>query len=324
MRLVPFVLLLTSACSSVEFAETAYQPLCWEANTRCVKVLDLEGALQSYLDETQLPITDLAIQRWDRSVAARDGVFEFVGTRGLSRDEKRSGLEYLVANRALVEELEGVADEELRALAPEVFARNDASQLARVRIAIAPFLQRTNGSVAVANGDQVVVLFGVDRMAFNVTDRGFTRTWVKSVVAHELIHASHFASSEFATSARADPRMLRSLWVEGLATWGSANHTSRRYSLEQVFRGDYARQCEAHGVEWSRRYLAELDDDSAFEAWWRESAREPRGGVMTAGYCVAYRMLEVAMSGQTFEGLLSLKPVDAYAAARSALALAAQ
>jgi hypothetical protein len=83
----------------------------------------------------------------------------------------------------------------------------------------------------------VVVLFGVDRLAFNITDRGFTRTWVKSGVTHELIHASHFASSEFATSARSDARMLRSLWVEGLATWGSANHTSRRYSLEKGLPG---------------------------------------------------------------------------------------
>jgi hypothetical protein len=230
MRGVQLVLLLTTACGNVEFTQAAYQPLCWNDGTRCVKRLDVEGALRSYLDATQEPISDEAIERWDRSVAARDGVFDFIGTRGLSREEKRSGLTYLVANRALVEELEGLADQELRALAPEVFARNDDAQLTRVRVGIAPFLQQTNGSVGIANGDQVVVLFGTDRLAFNLTDRGFTRTWVQAVVAHELIHASHFASSEFATSARRDPRMLRSLWVEGLATWGSANHTSRRYT----------------------------------------------------------------------------------------------
>lgn len=315
--------LLLMACGGVTFDDGAYEPLCWQGTTRCVKLLNVSGAVQTYLDETKAPITDAAIQRWD-SVAARDGVFDFIGARALPADEKRAGLEYLVANRPLVDELQGIADEELRALAPEVFNRNDDAQLARIRVGIAPFLQKTNGSVGIANGDQVVVLFGVDRMAFNITDRGFTRTWVKSVVAHELIHATHFASSEFATAARSNAPMLRSLWVEGLATWGSANHTSRRYALDQVFQGDYAQRCREQGAEWSRQYLAELDDDASFEAWWRETSESPRGGVKTAGYCVAYRMLEAAMVDQTFDALLALQPESAYATARRALAIAAQ
>lgn len=324
MRAVALWLVLLTGCEAVEFDDSAYVPLCWAGGARCLKLLEVSDAVNTWLDGAQSPVTDAEIQRWDASVASRDGVFEFVGTRGLSREKKRTGLEYLLANRALTEGLRGVADEELRALAPEIFARNDDAQLARVRVAIAPFLQQTNGSVGVANEDQVVVLFGVDRLAFNITDRGFTETWVRSVVAHELIHASHFASSEFATSARADAPMLRSLWVEGLATWGSANQTARRYGLEQVFQGDYAQKCGEQGAEWSRLYLAELDDDRAFDAWWRESAEDPRGGVKTAGYCVAYRMLEAAMVGQTFEALLALTPQDAYTTARSALALAAR
>jgi hypothetical protein len=312
-------------CGSVDFNDGAYTPLCGPGETRCVRYLNAAPAVEAYTRRTTLPIDDREVSDWVTSVESLDGVFDFIGTADLSTEERRAPLSYLVTQRDLVLRLHAVVDEELRLTAPAILARNTPDQLARIRVAVAPFLQRTNGSVGVANGDQVVLLFGTDRLAFNITDRGLDETWVRSVVVHELTHASHFASSTFATSSRGDPPMKRSLWVEGLATWGSAQESPRRYTLEQVFGATFGTRCRAERVRWSRDYLADFDDDDNFAIWWRDDGRDVRGyGVRTPGYCVAYFMAEAARAERSFADLLALAPETAYALERSLLSTLAR
>jgi hypothetical protein len=320
LLLVLFGVVYLPGCGRVEFNDSAYQSLCWGDGSRCVKYLNVSPAVQSYVSRATSPVDDSEVKDWESSVERIDGVFDFIGTADLSAAEKRTHLDYLLTQRELILQLHGVVDEELRAVAPAVLARNSVEQLGRMRIAAAPFLQRTNGSVSAVNGDQITLLLGTDRLAFNITDRGLNTTWVRSVVVHELTHVSHFASSTYATASRGDPPMERSLWVEGLATWGSVHEGLRTYTLEQVFGEDFGAKCRANGSQWARDYLSDLEDGANYDLWWRDNGQDPRGyGVRTPGYCVAYLMAAAGHVTRTFDDMLALEPHAAYGLARDLL-----
>jgi hypothetical protein len=314
---------LTLACAScgVSFVEEAWTSLCWEEGDSCVRYLDTKQVFSDYVATVDDPVGEADVDRWEATVEPIDGVFSFVGTTRLPDQEKRGYIDFLREHQALIEDLYGVVDAEIRAVAPGTLARNTADELGNIRIGVAPFLQQTNGSVGVANGDQVVFLLGVDRLAFNMVERGQSEVWVRSVVAHEMIHASHFASSEYGTSARSKRPMARSLWVEGLATWGSAHTGPTRYTLDDVFGADYAETCRASGAQWAADYLADWDSERAHAIWWKDNGEDPRGyGVITPGYCVAYLVVAAAAERRAFEDLLELEPEPAYALAREELA----
>lgn len=311
-------------CGRVDFNDALYTDRCWEPG-RCVAVMNLEPQLMAWLGVSDAPIDDDELRAWETDIEALDGTFAHIGVRRLSRDEKVDALEFLVTNQVLVLEQFGTVEEELLVQAEVLLARDDAETLARVRVGIAPYLQQTNGSVGVVNGgDDVLFLLGVDRLAYNLVERDRDETWARSVVAHELVHVTHFATSTYATSDRDDPPMERSLWVEGLAVWGSAHAGATLYSSADVFGDDFAEACGAEGAVWAGDYLAEIDDDGAFDIWWVDGGPDPRGyGVVTPGYCVAYLAVAAVLEQASFEEALAWEPSRAYPAAREALAVVA-
>ncbi len=313
-------LLLGAGCGRVDFNPAAYDDRCW-APGRCVAVMNLEPEVDAWLDQTDLPVEGDELRRWRAEVESVDGTFDFVGASRLGRRETLDHLGYLVRHQRLVLDLFAPLEEELLLQAPFVLDRNDDATLARVRVGIAPYLQQTNGSVAVVNGgDHVLLLLGVDRLAYNILERGRSETWARAVVAHELVHVSHFATSAYATEHRDDPAMQRSLWVEGLAVWGSAHAGAVPYGLDEVFGEPYAEACRADGARWAGDYLAQLDDEGAAPRWWEDSGRPPaRYGVITPGYCVAYLTVAALAADHSFDELLSWPPSRAYPAARGAL-----
>jgi len=254
---------LGSAGCDVRFNDSAYDRLCWADGSRCVKYLDAAAAFEVYAATTDLPIDDADVERWETTFERLDGVFDFIGTDSLSADEKAAQITFSLEHAELMRHLFRVVDSELRTVTPRLLARNSAERLALMRIAVAPFLQKTNGSVGVANGDQVAFLVGVDRLVFNVVERDGDETWARSVVSHELIHASHFASTAYATASRG---LQRSLWVEGLATRGSANVAPTKFSLAGVVTPGYfvAYWVVAAAVEHAFDELLQFEPDAAY------------------------------------------------------------
>jgi hypothetical protein len=320
LLLLPLVATLAS-CDKVDFNPELYRELCWGPD-RCIATMSLEPQLAAWLETSDAPTGRSELRAWKSRIERTDGTFDHLGTSRLRRSQKLDNLDFLLEHGPLVREMFEIVEDELLVQAPVLLARNDADTLARVRVGVAPYLQQTNGSVAVVNdGAHVLLLLGVDRLAFNMVERGRDRTWVRSVVAHELVHVSHFATTTYATGNRDDPPMRRSLWVEGLAVWGSAHAGATTYGLADVFGDDFARACTDQGARWAADYLADLGDDEAFDAWWVDGGPDPRGyGIVTPGYCVAYLTVADLLITTSFEEALTWGPPEAYRAAAEALA----
>jgi hypothetical protein len=317
-----------AACDRERGAEPSNQndgPLCWQNGTTCVTYLDTAKPFDALVSAISLPLDDAGVTQWEQSFESLDGAFDFIGTSALSPEAKREGLTYLLEHQALIVDLYRIIDAEVRATAPVFLARNTPEQLARIQVVLAPFLQRTNGSVGATADGQIMYLLGVDRLAFNITEVGLDETWVRSVVAHEMVHASHFASSTYATSARNDPPLARKLWVEGLAMWGSAHAGPTKYTLREVFGEAYATTCEAQSRALEADYLRDLGNDTLLnfavvDLWWNQDEADPRGyGLESPGYCVGLKLVEALAEKHSFEALLQLAPAEAYALAREQL-----
>ena len=311
------------ACSArCDFNEAAYTPLCWDGagGSRCVPYLDTRSQFGDFVAETTEPIDDQDIERWDSTFEDLDGVFEFIGTQRLGKAEKADAIAFTVQEQALIDELYEAEDDEVRTVLPAVLDRNTDAELARLHVAMAPFLQLTNGSVGAANGDDIIFLLGVDRSAWSILNWDVDVTWARSVVAHESIHATHYLSSEFATSARSADPLRRKLWVEGLAMVGSALYTPRTYTLHEQLGDEYASACESGISEWAALYRADLDRRSQEDTWWASNGSPPSGiPVDDPGYCVAYFVVLSLVEEHTFEELLDLPPEEAYPLAEAAL-----
>ncbi len=184
----------------------AYTPLCWEPAS-CVRYLNLMEATEDWMDNASAPVDADDLQRWNQGIESVDGVFGFIGVDEISDDDKLERLQFLKEHENLIREIGGIVDVELRNILPRVLGRNSSEQRENIRVVVAPFLQMTNASVGTANDSDIVLVIAPDRLAFNVAERGQSLAWVRTVVAHELTHASHFAMVPYSTTfRRADPR----------------------------------------------------------------------------------------------------------------------
>lgn len=311
-RLLAVVTMLVCGACSVEFNDDAYAPLCWGEGA-CVRYLNLMPATESLLAQLDPEVTATDVTRWMQEIEDVDGVFDFIGTAGMPLDEKVRALQFLKDHEALVLDLFAVVDEELRAVLPQVLSRNTPAQLTTIRIIVAPFLQATNASVGTANDRDIVLVFAPDRLAFNVVERGQSQEWVRSVVAHELTHASHFAMVPYSTTYRRQSPMYRSLWVEGLALHGSVLASPSSRTLSDIIGVENAAVCQRIRISLLEDYRADIESAGAFEVWWADSGGDPRDyGIITPGYCVAYLVMGNLIAQHGFETLLNWSPTEAY------------
>lgn len=304
-------MLVCSACS-VEFNDDAYTPLCW-GDGACVRYLNLMPATESLLAQIDSTVTATDVTRWTQEIENMDGVFDFIGTAGMARDDKVRALQFMKDHEALVLHLFAVVDAELRVVLPKVLSRNTPTQLSAIRVIVAPFLQATNASVGTANDTDIVLVFAPDRLAFNVVERGQSQEWVRSVVAHELTHASHFAIMPYSTTYRRQSPMYRSLWVEGLAMHGSVLASPSSRTLSDIIGMESAAVCQRSRNSLLEAYLADIESTGAFDVWWADSGGDPGVyGIITPGYCVAYLLMGSLIAQHGFETLLTWSPTDAY------------
>lgn len=305
------IALVCSACS-VEFNEEAYTPLCWEPAS-CVRYLNLMEATEDWMDNAGAPVDADDLQRWNQGIESVDGVFGFIGVDEISDDDKLERLQFLKEHENLIREIGGIVDVELRNILPRVLGRNSSEQRENIRVVVAPFLQMTNASVGTANDSDIVLVIAPDRLAFNVAERGQSLTWVRTVVAHELTHASHFAMVPYSTTFRRANPMHRSLWVEGLALHGSIRATDTPRSLADIIGESNAAICERTGRQLAADYRNDMEDADQSEIWWADRGADPRAyGIVTPGYCVAFLVMESLMAQHDFEDLLLLPPAEAY------------
>jgi hypothetical protein len=311
-QLLALVTSLVFAACSVEFNDDVYVPLCWREGA-CVQYLNLMPETETLLAQLDPQVDAADLTPWTREIEGVDGVFDFIGTARMASDDKVRGLQFMKDHEALVLDLFAAVDAELRAVLPQVLGRNSPAQLATIRVVVAPFLQATNASVGTSNDGDIVLVFAPDRLAFNVAGRQQSREWVRSVVAHELTHASHFAMVPYSTTYRRQSPMYRSLWVEGLALHGSVLASSSSRTLADIIGADSANVCQRIRDTLVEDYRTDIESTDAHDIWWADRGRDPREyGIITPGYCVAFLVMGSLIEQHGFETLLTWSPDEAY------------